>query len=111
MLTVTGVASCGVDAEATRQAKRGQQRSYPTLKRIKAQERGALPPQGSTAKSGDRFMRNHKLALESWVRIMAAMTRSTEPADRKLGGAIRQYIEQMPFAIELHEASPALALP
>ena len=74
----------GVDADATRQATRGQHRSYPTLKRMKAQDKGALPLPGTTTKSGERFMRSHKQALESWLRIMAALTQSAEPADRKL---------------------------
>jgi hypothetical protein len=89
----------GVDAEATRQATRGEQRNYPTLKRVKSQEKGAPPQAAPTTKSGERFMRSHKQALESWIRIMAALTQSAEPADRKLAGAIKQYVNQMPFAL------------
>ena len=90
----------GVDAEATRQATRGEQRSHPTLRRVKSREKGTPQQAVSTTKSGERFLRSHKQALESWIRIMAALTQSAEPADRKLAGAIRQYVNQMPFAIE-----------
>ena len=96
----------GVDAEATRQATRGQQRSYPTLKRIKAQEKGA--PSATTATmrkpAGERFMRSHRLALESWVRIMAALSQSAAPADRELASGIKQYINEMPFALDFHRS-------
>ena len=30
---------------------------------------------------------------------MAALSQSAEPADRKLAGAIKQYVNEMPFAI------------
>ncbi len=45
-------------------------------------------------------MQSHRQALESWVRIMAAPTQSAEPTDRKLAGEIKQYVNQMPFAID-----------
>jgi hypothetical protein len=43
---------------------------------------------------------SHTQALESWVRIMAALAASNEPADRMLAGAVKQHISKMPFAID-----------
>ena len=90
----------GIDAEATRQATRGEQRKYPTMWRAKAQARGTLRQATSTTKSGAQFSTSHKQALESWVRIMEALAASTEPVDRKLAGAVRQHITKTPFAID-----------
>ena len=90
----------GIDAEATRQATRGEQRNYPTMWRAKAQARGTLRQATSTTKSGAQFSTSHKQALESWVRIMEALAGSNEPADRKLAGAVRQHITKTPFAID-----------
>ncbi len=90
----------GIDAEATRQATRGEQRNYPTLWEEKARARGTLQQAVSTTKSGERFSTSHKQALESWVRIMEALSASTEPADRKLAGVVKQHVTKMPFAID-----------
>ena len=90
----------GIDAEATRQATRGEQRNYPTMWRAKAQARGTLRQATSATKSGAQFSASHKQALESWVRIMEALAASNEPADRKLAGEVRQHITKTPFAID-----------
>jgi hypothetical protein len=89
----------GVDAEASRQATRGEQRSYPSLWRVKATAEGRLRVPAAAKKSGERFMTSHKLAVESWVRIIAALEASDQAADRELAGAMKQCIAKMPFAI------------
>ncbi len=90
----------GIEAEATRQITRGEQRSYPTLWRQKAQAQGRLR-QPAESKTSQRFGITHQRALEAWVRIHAALTVSTEPADRELAVAVRRYVNQMPSAIDL----------
>lgn len=91
----------GIDAEATRQFTRGEQRNYPKLWRKKASEQGRVQRPGATQKSGQRFSNSHKQALEAWVRIKDALTKSCEPADRQLGNAMNLLIRTMPFAIEI----------
>ena len=91
----------GIEAEATRQVTRGEQRNYPRLWRKKASEQGRVQTPGATHKSGQRFSNSHKQALEAWVRIEDALTKSGEPADRQLGNAMNLHIRIMPFGIEI----------
>jgi hypothetical protein len=90
-----------IEAEATRQVTRGEQRNYPKLWRKKAHEQGRVKTPGVSEKSAHRFSNSHKQALEAWVRIKDALTKSGEPADRQLGNAMDRHIRTMPFAIEI----------
>ena len=91
----------GIEAEATRQVTRGEQRSYPRLWRKKASEQGRVQTPGAAEKSGQRFSNSHRQALEAWVRIKDALSKSDEPADRQLANAVNQHIKGIPLAIEL----------
>jgi hypothetical protein len=91
----------GVEAEATRQVTRGEQRSYPRLWRKKASEQGRMQTPGASEKSPHRFSNSHRRALEAWVRIKDALTKSGEPADRQLANAMELHLRTMPFAIDI----------
>ena len=92
--------SRGIDAEATRQATRGEQRNHPTLWRTKAAADERLRKPTGPQKSGERFHANRLKSIEAWLRIAQALGRSDEPADRKLAQAVIGYVKRMPFAIE-----------
>ena len=91
----------GIEAEATWQVTRGEQRNYPRLWRKKASEQGRVQVPDAPQKSGQQFSNSHKQALEAWLRIKDALTKSSEPADRQLGNAMDLHIRTMPFAIEI----------
>jgi hypothetical protein len=91
----------GIEAEATRQVTRGEQRNYPRLWRRKASEQGRVHTPSAAHKPGRRFSSSHKQALEAWVRIRDALAESSEPADRQLASAVNRHIGGMPLAIEL----------
>ena len=91
----------GIEAEATRQVTRGEQKKYPKLWRKKASEQGRVQAPDTTQKPEQRFSKSHKQALEAWVRIKDALTKSGSPADRQLGSAMNLHIRTMPFAIEI----------
>jgi len=91
----------GIEAEATRQVTRGEQRNCPRLWRKKASEQGREQTLSAAEKSGQRFSNGHKLALEAWIRIKDALAKSSEPADRQLANAVNLHIGTMPFAVEL----------
>lgn len=92
----------GVEAEATRQATRGENRRFDEIWRLKARGEGrlasALP---SAAKSGDAYKDNRLRAMEAWVRIGEALKQSDRVDDQALARDIVQFLRQMPYAKEL----------
>ena len=92
--------SWGIDAEATRQATRGEQRNHPSLWRTKAAADVRLREPTGPQKSGERFYANRMQSIEAWLRIAQALEKSDEPTDRKLAQAVMDYVKHMPFAIE-----------
>lgn len=88
----------GVDAEATRQAARGQVRSYESLWRIKAAEAGRLRSPRPDAKSGTAMERSRKEAIVAWAHIARSLAQSQDAADRTLAESVDQYVRTMPFA-------------
>ena len=92
--------SWGIDAEATRQATRGEQRNHPNLWRTKAASGERLREPAGPQKSGERFHANRMKSIEAWLRIAQALEKSDEPTDRKLAQAVIGYVKRMPFAIE-----------
>ena len=86
----------GIEAEATRQAIRGDVRSYPPLWRIKAKEEGRerKPQTTRPAKKTAGRIR----ALEAWQQIVSAMQASREPEDKRLAREMELFVK---------EASPA----
>jgi hypothetical protein len=72
----------GIDAEATRQATRGQSRGYLPLWRIKAREEGR--ERKTLPKWKARATIEHSQAVEAWEQIARALSTSSEPTDRRL---------------------------
>ena len=92
--------SWGIDAEATRQATRGEKRIHPNLWRTKAASDERLREAAGREKSGQRFRDNRMKSIEAWLRIAQALEKSDEPADRKLAQAVIGHVKRMPFAVE-----------
>ena len=59
----------GIDAEATRQATRGQVRNYEPLWRIKAAEEGRLRTSGANDEVGHGIDKDRAIAAEAWSQI------------------------------------------
>ena len=84
----------GIDAEATRQATRGQSRGYLPLWRIKAREEGReRKPRDVSTKV---LTPGRAQALESWQRITEALSASTDAADRSLAAEIARFTAGAP---------------
>lgn len=87
----------GVEAEASRQASRGQVRNYEPLWRIKAAEAGRSTSSREHLKSGPASERSRKEAVEAWANIARGLASSDDPADRELAQGVEQYVRSMPF--------------
>ena len=90
----------GIDAEATRQATRGQSQNYEPLWRIKARQDGRLRPDGSglTTKSSNEARATRAGAAEAWEHVARALASSDDRADRELAQAITNFIMDEPAA-------------
>ena len=82
----------GIEAEATRQATRGQVRNYEPLWRLKAREEGRLRTAGSRTKTSERSRATRAQAAQAWMQIGRALMASTEPGDQALGREIDQML-------------------
>jgi len=87
----------GVEAEASRQAARGQVRNYEPLWRIKAAEAGRSTSAREPSKSSPASGRSREQALEAWTNIARGLAASDDPADRALAQGVEQYVRSMPF--------------
>ena len=90
----------GIDAEASRQATRGERLAYEPLWRVKARQEGRLRTRSASAKVGPAATRTRETALAVWVKLAQALVKSPDAKDRQLAGAIAQYVRQTPAAIE-----------
>jgi hypothetical protein len=90
----------GIDAEATRQATRGETRHYEALWRLKAKEEGRLRNGAQTVKSGDRHVTSRNGALEAWLHIVEALEGSDVASDRQLADHIRRFASASPYLRE-----------
>ena len=88
----------GVEAEATRQATRGQVRNFDALWRLKAGEDGRLRTSRPDAKTGAATERSRKDALVAWAHIARGLASSQVSADRALAASIDRYVQETPFA-------------
>jgi hypothetical protein len=86
----------GIDAEATRQASRGNIRNYEQLWRVKASEDGRLRTNRPTAKSGSKVRVNRLQAIEAWAEIARALAASQDKGDRMLARSIERFVREMP---------------
>ena len=84
----------GIDAEATRQATRGQSRGYLPLWRIKAREEGReRKPRDVSRKV---LTPGRAQALQAWQRIAEALAASTDAVDRSLATEIDRFTAGTP---------------
>ena len=83
---------CGIDAEATRQATRGQARNFDPLWQVKAKAEGRLQTSRTRVKTGARARLTRLEATEVWRHLATALADSTEPGDRKLASAIDRFV-------------------
>ena len=90
----------GVEAEATRQATRGEGRRFEPLAIFKAREQEGLKTSPVTMKSGEGYQRSRMEALEAWAHIVVALQASDQASDRELAQGITRYLQQSTFAKE-----------
>ena len=89
----------GVDAEATRQAARGQVRNYAPIWRVKAAEERRLNGDRPLKRSGEGFARSQAFAKEAWDRILEGLAKSESPEDRTLAELADRFVHSTPFAV------------
>jgi hypothetical protein len=87
----------GVEAEATRQATRGEYRNRDELWQIKAREQGRLRKDRSQRKSGQPFRLSRQEALDAWWKIFDALADSTSKEDQALAKRIAAFVKDMPM--------------
>src|SRR5215831_12170196 len=87
----------GVDAEATRQASRGEYRTRDELWRIKASEQGTLKKDRPQKKSGEPHRLSRQAALDAWRQIFLALADSRSKDDQALAKRIAAFVEDMPI--------------
>lgn len=82
----------GVDAEATRQATCGVNRTYDPLWRIKAREDGRLRTSHSVVGTSKMTGSTRSWAIAAWQEIGRALATSSDPDDRNLARSITTFI-------------------
>ena len=90
----------GVEAEATRQATRGESRNFDPLWRVKAKQEGRLRQTGSAAKNGQRHWDSRAEAMKGWAHIIKALVASESPEDRELAKRVAHFVQATPFVKE-----------
>jgi hypothetical protein len=86
----------GIDAEATRQASRGQVRNYEAMWRCKAGDEGRLSRPRPSRKSGMSAATSREQAAEAWSHIAQALASSTDEGDQRLARAVASFVRDMP---------------
>ena len=91
----------GIEAEATRQATRGQNRNFEPLWRVKAAQEGRLFTAHAKLKSGPRFEPKVDGKPSSpGLTSPAGLADSEDPEDRALAKKVDRYVCSTPFALE-----------
>jgi hypothetical protein len=93
----------GIDAEATRQATRGNSRNHDPLWRIKAREDGRLRTTRASTKSSPRCKATRAEAAEAWMQLGGALAVSGDAADRNLALSIERFVRDMPYSRSIVE--------
>jgi hypothetical protein len=89
----------GIDAEATRQATRGEYRNRDDLWRIKARQEGRLRKERPAKKSGEKPRLSRQEALEAWRQIFVALADSKSQDDQALAQRIAGFVKDMPTMV------------
>jgi hypothetical protein len=87
----------GIDAEATRQASRGEYRNRDELWRIKAREQGRLKKDRPQKKSGEAHRVSRQESLDAWRQIFTALADSKNKDDQALAQRIADFVKDMPM--------------
>ena len=87
----------GIDAEATRQASRGEYRNRDDLWRIKAREQGRLRKDRPARKSGVAARLSRQESLDAWRQIFKALAESPSKDDQALAKRIADFVKGMPM--------------
>jgi hypothetical protein len=87
----------GIDAEATRQASRGEYRNRDELWRIKAREQGHLRKERPRRKSGEAQRPSRRESLDAWRQIFRALADSRSEGDQALAKRIADFVKDMPM--------------
>jgi hypothetical protein len=82
----------GIEAEATRQATRGNSRNYDPLWRIKAREDGRLRTSRPREKAGPKVRETRSSAADAWQQLGHALRASSDEFDRALARSIERYV-------------------
>ena len=102
----------GVEAEATRQATRGETRNFDPLWRVKARQEGRLHQGSALAKTGQSAWDTRADAMKGWACIIKALDASESPDDRKLAERVAPFVQAAPFyqqAIRQRQREAAVA--
>ncbi len=99
----------GIEAEATRQATRGNSRNYDPLWRIKARADGRLRTNLAHAKSSPKARESRAEAVAAWQQLGRALSASSVAADRELARSIESYVNSIPTVGVAHEPGRAPA--
>jgi hypothetical protein len=87
----------GIDAEATRQAARGEVRNREALWRIKAKDEGRLQTGRPLAKTGATMRLSRQESLEAWKQIAFALANSDSRDDQWLAKRVVGFVKDMPM--------------
>ncbi|MFG6428855.1 relaxase/mobilization nuclease domain-containing protein [Pelomonas parva] len=90
----------GIEAEATRQASRGESRNFEPLWRIKAKEEGRLRTASVAMKTGRAGTLSRADAMVSWAHIMKALAASEVAEDRQLAERVAAFVRGTTFVRE-----------
>jgi hypothetical protein len=96
----------GIDAEATRQASRGERRNFEPLWRIKAKEEGHLRAASAATKTGRAGTLSRADAMTSWAHIMKALAASEVAEDRQLAERVGSFVSSTTFVREQFGQGP-----
>lgn len=84
----------GIEAEASRQATRGETRNFPPLWRIKAAADGRLRREGVSDKGGAPAMLSRSDAMKAWQHIAEALQGSESAEDRELAKHVLRFASE-----------------
>ncbi len=90
----------GIEAEASRQATRGENRRFAALWRVKARGESRLLADRPALKTGEAYLASRHGALEAWARIADALQRSERAEDRALALDVFRFVRESPFVRE-----------
>ncbi len=90
----------GVEAEATRQATRGEIRNFDPIWRVKAMGEGRLRHTGAETKSVQRHWDSRAEAMKGWAHIIQALLASERSEDRALAARVAGFVREAPFVRE-----------